>query len=383
MAFENIIKDSGLLALKESIPDSDDSIRVVGGAVRDFMHGQQPVSSIDIDLSTTYKPEEIQGFLSKSFIPFKTYALKFGTIVAIINSKAYEITSCRKDIETDGRWAKVEYTKDWLQDAMRRDFTFNAMYLSLSGQLFDFFGGKSDLHKGIVRFIGDPKQRLAEDHLRLLRYYRFWGKFSKQDTDKELRQVFADLVPGIVNLSADRIRHELLLIASTPYNKFVAIINDLIEIGFFQHVLKCQPRWPYDNNLEHMSPLGRLFALYMKDIDILCQSLNFSKKDRTYMHLMYDGYEKNFQKNAMLAAYGYDVCKDLLAMKGDGDVFLPPYSSSFPLKASDLIKHGISGPEISKKIRITKEFWLSNNCEPDARSCLLFKNLMAYIFLSK
>src|SRR6056300_1537837 len=150
---------------------SNSEVRYVGGCIRKIIK-EELVD--DIDLATNLNPQQVCEVLKKNNINFYETGIEHGTITAVIEGYNFEITSLREDIETDGRHAQVKFSTDWKKDASRRDFTINAIYSDIEGNLFDPFNGKEDLEKGLVKFIGDPEQRIKEDFLRILRYLRFF-----------------------------------------------------------------------------------------------------------------------------------------------------------------------------------------------------------------
>jgi poly(A) polymerase len=149
-----------------------DKIRLVGGCVRDFIIGRK---IDDYDLATRHRPDQLVSLLDKNGLRHLDLGKQFGTITVILNGKKFEITSLRKDIRPDGRHTTVEFTDDYREDAQRRDFTFNALYCDSNCKIYDYFGGIGDLKKGLLRFIGDPEERILEDHLRILRFFRFYA----------------------------------------------------------------------------------------------------------------------------------------------------------------------------------------------------------------
>jgi tRNA nucleotidyltransferase/poly(A) polymerase len=151
-------------------------LRIVGGAVRDIMCGQTPK---DIDLCTNAYPDEAIKIYTDQEIRFEPTGIDHGTISVIMNGETYEITSLRYDTETDGRHAKVTFTRLWYEDLARRDLTINAMSMSFDGVLDDPYGGRDDLQNNVVQFVGDAGARIQEDYLRILRYFRFAGRFGK------------------------------------------------------------------------------------------------------------------------------------------------------------------------------------------------------------
>lgn len=152
-----------------------DEAKLVGGCVRNFILG---LEINDYDIATKYTPEQVISILDKNNIKYYKSGINFGTVTAIINDEHFEITTLRKDIETDGRHAIVKFTDSYEEDAQRRDFTFNALYCDINCKIYDYFGGISDLKKGIIRFIGEPEKRILEDNLRILRFFRFYSYYS-------------------------------------------------------------------------------------------------------------------------------------------------------------------------------------------------------------
>jgi poly(A) polymerase len=189
------------------------SLRFVGGAVRDSILGK-PVG--DIDAATTLTPDATMGALEKAGIKAIPTGIAHGTITAAINGKSLEITTLRKDVATDGRHATVAYTDDWQEDAKRRDFTMNALYLSPEGTLIDYFAGVADAKAGRITFIGDPAARIQEDYLRILRFFRFYAYYGKIKPESSQLAACAAHAAGIATLSGERIQQEMLKLLFAP-----------------------------------------------------------------------------------------------------------------------------------------------------------------------
>ena len=164
----------------QAVLDALPAARVVGGAVRDAVAGR-PVA--DIDLATPMPPEQVAVALKARGIRSVPTGLAHGTVTAVIRGRGFEITTLRRDVATDGRYAVVAFTEDWREDAARRDFTINAMSMTRTGDVFDYFGGIADLRAGILRFVGDPAKRIAEDYLRILRFFRFYARYAASPPD--------------------------------------------------------------------------------------------------------------------------------------------------------------------------------------------------------
>ncbi|TPG57240.1 CCA tRNA nucleotidyltransferase [Roseomonas nepalensis] len=187
--------------------------RAVGGAVRDAL-ASRPVA--DVDVAAPFPPEEIAARLAAAGLRVHETGLAHGTVTAVLHGQPVEVTSLRRDVVTDGRHAVVEWTTDWREDAARRDFTINALSLSAGGDLWDYFGGREDLAAGRVRFVGDPATRLAEDHLRALRYFRFQARYGRGEPDPAAIAAIRDAVPSLARLSAERVWSELKRLLAAP-----------------------------------------------------------------------------------------------------------------------------------------------------------------------
>ena len=187
--------------------------RFVGGCVRDALIRQD---AGDLDLATPERPERIMELLAAARIRAIPTGLSHGTVTALSGERRLEITTLRRDVATDGRHAEVEFTSDFDADAARRDFTINAMSCDGSGRLHDPIGGRADLAAGRVRFVGDARRRIAEDYLRILRFFRFHARYGRGPADPEALAACAELAHGIDRLSGERIRQELWRILAGP-----------------------------------------------------------------------------------------------------------------------------------------------------------------------
>ncbi len=200
--------------------------RAVGGAVRDSIAGL-PVQ--DVDIAAPLPPEAIARRLRAAGLKVFETGIAHGTVTAVLDRMPVEVTSLRRDLETDGRHATVAWTADWREDAARRDFTINAMSLSAAGDLWDYFGGREDLAAGRVRFVGDPAMRLAEDYLRALRFFRFQARYGRGAPDAAAVAAIRAAVPGLARLSAERVWMELKRLLEAPDP--VASLGLMAELG--------------------------------------------------------------------------------------------------------------------------------------------------------
>ena len=188
--------------------------RYVGGAVRDTLLG---IAVKDIDLATTLEPREVMRRLQTHNIHVIPTGIDHGTVTAVLAGSPVEITTLRHDVSTDGRRATVAFAQDWREDAARRDFTINALYADpVTLEIFDYFGGTTDIAARRVRFIGDARQRIREDHLRILRYFRFQARFGSQPADAEAESACADLAATLKGLSRERVGMEMINLLGLP-----------------------------------------------------------------------------------------------------------------------------------------------------------------------
>ena len=209
-------------------------VRYVGGCIRKIIKKEEVD---DIDLATNLIPTEVCNALKKNNINFYETGIDHGTITAIISDQKYEITTLRKDVSTDGRHAKVEFSLDWKDDSNRRDFSINAIYSDKDGNLFDPHNGKKDLENGTVKFIGNPEERIQEDYLRILRYLRFFLNYSNNKHELEIFKTIKRNIGGISKLSSERLVEEFKKL--TKSDGFIKLFKDkesleLIEIIFPQ-----------------------------------------------------------------------------------------------------------------------------------------------------
>ncbi|MXQ90884.1 hypothetical protein E5288_WYG013203 [Bos mutus] len=218
----------GLKSLTELFVRENHELRIAGGAVRDLLSGVKPQ---DVDFATTATPAQMKElFQSVGIRMINNKGEKHGTITARLHEENFEITTLRIDVATDGRHAEVEFTTDWQKDAERRDLTINSMFLGFDGTLFDYFNGYEDLKNKKVRFVGQAKQRIQEDYLRILRYFRFYGKIvdTPGDHDPETLEAIAENAKGLAGVSGERIWVELKkILTGNHVNHLIHLIYEL------------------------------------------------------------------------------------------------------------------------------------------------------------
>jgi poly(A) polymerase len=223
----------GMPRLLRALGASKGETRFVGGCVRDTLLGLE-VS--DVDLATRLQPQEVMKRLEAAGIKAVPTGLAHGTVTAVINGAPVEVTTLRRDVATDGRRATIAYTEDWREDAARRDFTINALMADpANGEIHDYFGGIEDLDSRRVRFIGDPLVRIAEDHLRILRFFRFHARFGAGAPDRHALRACAARANDLMALSRERIADELLKILGLEDP--TATVRLMIRHGILKPVL--------------------------------------------------------------------------------------------------------------------------------------------------
>ena len=285
---KNLTKQTTAKKIFKAINNYSDNseVRYVGGCIRKIINNE---IVDDIDLATNLNPNETCEALRNEQINFYETGIKHGTITAIINEQKYEITSLRKDIKTDGRHADVEFSRDWKEDASRRDFSINSIYSDMDGNLFDPYNGKKDLENGIINFVGDAEKRIKEDYLRILRYIRFYLNYSKQKHDIEIIRAIKRNISGVSKISAERLLDELKKLVKS--NNFLKLFSDencleLINIIFPQ--LKKLDRLKKLNSyaLENFNKIDFIFLIALVIIDgtdnteYFFYKFNISKKDQ-------------------------------------------------------------------------------------------------------
>lgn len=221
--------DAGMVRLIATL-GGPDSTRIVGGAVRDTIAG---LAVGDVDLATRLRPDAVLAALADAGIKAVPTGIAHGTVTAVIDGQAYEVTTLRRDVATDGRRATVAFTDDWAEDAARRDFTINALYADpASGVIFDPVGGLADLAAGRVRFIGDAGARIDEDHLRILRWFRFQARYGRAGADPADVALIAARAPQLRSLSRERVADELMRLLALPDpTATIALMHDTGVLG--------------------------------------------------------------------------------------------------------------------------------------------------------
>ena len=362
-------KKRGVARILKALGSKEGLLRYVGGAVRDELLGL-PVS--DVDFATRLRPDEVIERLEKAHIKAVPTGIDHGTVTAVADGHPAEVTTLRADVSTDGRRATVAFTDDWMADASRRDFTINALYADPeSGEVHDYFGGLDDLKARRVRFIGDPLVRIAEDHLRILRFFRFHARFGNGPPDAAAIAACTQRANDLMALSRERIADEILkLLALGNPSTTVAL---MIERGIFRPVL---PEIESASRLRALiaaeaeggfepDPLRRLSALLPQDPEAaekIAARLKLSNKARKRIGL---AAETGLGENPCALAYwiGTESAQDRLLLAGqtgDAAALTGWPVPRLPISGGQLIKRGVpQGPLVAKTLQSIERQWVA------------------------
>jgi poly(A) polymerase len=372
--------------------------RFVGGAVRDALLGRSDVGSgaeADIDIATPASPERVIDLLQKSGVKVVPTGLAHGTVTAVVPPRHFEITTLRRDVETFGRRARVAFDADWAADAARRDFTINAIFLTPDGAINDPVGGLADLQAHRVRFVGDPATRIAEDVLRLLRYYRFEARFGRGTGDPQARAACRGAAQLLPTLSAERVAQELVKVLETKDpiaalrmmqedDVLSVVLPEVRRLDRLRRMIQIEPE---------IDPLRRLAALVEVDPSgaaALAERLRFSNAWRDRLQSLAQPWPIDPQGDAraqrrMLYRLGAERYRDialLLAVDGAisaarrGELLALAHASTpprFPLAGRDIVALGIPpGERVGRLVDAVRDWWEAGDFTADRNACLAY-----------
>ncbi len=387
------------------LKEDSDGIRLVGGCVRDMI---LDLPAKDFDFATKFLPQQTIEILEKNNIHAVPTGIKFGTITAVMNGKHFEITTLRKDNEHDGRHCEPQFIDDYFFDAARRDFTINALYLDNKGLVNDYFNGLEDLQNKKVKFIGEAKQRIEEDFLRILRFFRFSCRYAAELDDEGLQACVANK-NGVKFLSADRIRNEIFKTFAAAENTkllwiFEAIENcgiraeifsSKLQIGNLLKLLELEESLQIKAS-EHLKFAALVFNFTKNDNDFNDKSgklNNAPKQDllEILTRLNFSNYEKKYFEflskkiNEVAQELDYQALRELLVFEKKDfirDFYLlslikEPFENksvienlkfidnfslpSFPINGDDLMARGINGREVGEVLLKAKKLWIASD----------------------
>jgi poly(A) polymerase len=377
--------------------------RAVGGAVRDALLGL-PVT--DVDLATTAVPDKVMALARTADLKAIPTGIAHGTVTVVANGVSFEVTTLRRDVETFGRHATVTFTQDWAEDAQRRDFTLNALYAGSDGTLYDPLGGYEDLIAGRVRFIGNAEDRIAEDYLRILRFFRFNAYYGKGPLDAAGTSACVKLRAGLAQLSAERVAAELKRLLRAP--RAFAAIEALFDYGLLSDILGSAPRL---DRLAHLvaietglerepSAVLRLAALAIfvaEDAPRLAARFKLSNAEQALLSLGEDErFERGLPEESAAKRLLYRLGPDdfssdvLLAWAGRGAraddadwrraLSLPERWEIpvFPVRGPDVTALGdFKGPEIGEMLRTLEQQWIDGGFAEDRDQLLARAKMLA------
>ncbi|WP_379547645.1 CCA tRNA nucleotidyltransferase [Qipengyuania sp. DSG2-2] len=363
-----------------------DNIRWVGGAVRDTLLGV-PVS--DVDAATPFHPDQVISLLNEAGIRTVPTGIEHGTITAVLEGGPVEVTTLRRDVATDGRRATVAFAKEWREDAARRDFTINALFAHPETlAIDDYFGGLGDLDARRVRFIGDARQRIREDHLRILRYYRFQARFGA-DLDTEAEEACAELAETMKGLSRERVAGELLSILALPSP--APTIARMHERGVLKVILPettqaqiaaLEALTSHEKMLaarpDALRRLSALLPALPHVAEAVAARLRLSRKQRAHLSTLAARSDADAGRPKALAyEEGMDAARDRLLLAGAPvaalDGWEPP---QFPLKGGEIVAMGLAkGPDVARLLQTVEAQWIEEGFPDRARVEAILSNL--------
>ena len=399
-------------AVMAALDAQGDMARFVGGCVRDAILKKQVN---DVDIATKWQPKETVSRLEAAGIKAVPTGIKHGTITAVINRKPFEITTLRKDVETDGRHAQVEFTDDWMADASRRDFTMNALTANLDGDVFDPFHGLAHMAEGTVRFVGVPEQRIDEDVLRLLRFFRFNAYYGRPPYEPRALHACRAMAYRLKELSGERVREEMrkILLCHDPADMMQLMIGERVLEHIFPNVKKVgtlrllswletraivvegvQPNW-----IRRMAALlgadekqagdvaerlrlsnadrDRLLALVKARNDDESGTLSEDiSEDELRRQLVAQGAERVRDRALLVWAQKLSIMAHLPREKTDRWISMMEYIGSwvsieFPLRGRDIAALGVpKGPEIGRHLKEVRAWWERGGCRADHDACI-------------
>jgi poly(A) polymerase len=367
--------------------------RVVGGAVRNALLGA-PIG--EIDLATTALPSEVERRAGAAGLKSVPTGIDHGTVTLIVDGAPFEVTTLREDVETFGRKATVRFGRDWRKDAERRDFTMNALSVSADGTVHDYVGGLADLDARRIRFIGDPEQRIREDYLRILRFFRFFATYAEGAADPAALRASIRMRDGLGILSRERIRTELLKLLVAP--RAEAALTLMADAGLLGALLGGVPVVPQFARLaqreavsgEAPSPVRRLAVLAVhvsEDADRLHDRLRLANAEHERLLSMADGWwrippepgpkaarallyrlgPERFRDRALFAWTRSEAAIDDSAWRSFFDAALHWTPPPTPFRAADFIAAGLApGPALGRALTEAERQWIAADFPMDA-----------------
>ena len=355
--------------------------RVAGGAVRDWLAGNQVA---DVDFAVPLTPDVVLARAAAAGLKAVPTGLAHGTVTLVAAGRGFEVTSLRRDVAADGRHAVVTFTDDWEEDAARRDFTINAMFYARDGAVYDYFAGREDLAAGRVRFVGEAAARIAEDYLRVLRFFRFFARYGRGAPDAEAVTAIMALRDGVKTLSAERVWSEVKKILQAPDP--LPALRLMAETGVLELVLPGADVARLEAVMAAGAPVDdllRVAALWRGDVDEFAARWRLSAAEAARLTgLMVPNALRPENDDAALrralAEESAAVLVERSWLAGGGGPgwdglrarLLRMERPVFPLQGRDLAVLGLApGPEMGETLREVRAWWLEGGCVADAAAC--------------
>jgi len=372
----------GIDRLLDALGAAEGLTRFVGGAVRDTLIG---LDAEDVDCATRLLPEDTRNRIVAAGFKAVPTGIAHGTVTAVLPSGPIEVTTLRRDVATDGRHAVVAFTDEWREDAARRDFTINALSADpLSGEIHDYFGGKEDLAAGCVRFIGEPLVRIAEDHLRILRFFRFHARFGQSEPDAAALAACTARANDLMALSRERIADELLKILAlpTPSSAVALMIDHAILAPVLPEIESVQPLTALEAREKATGvapdPLRRLAALLPTDPEVaadVAARLRLSNRARRRLVQAAERGDGDAGVHALAYRLGVDGAADRLLLGADDAEVASALAAiehwqrpTLPIGGGDLIAMGLRpGPVVAATLQATERAWIAEGFPPRER----------------
>jgi poly(A) polymerase len=368
------LKEPSLQRVFALIAEAGGEARVAGGAVRNALLGE-PIG--DIDIATTLPPQKIMEIFKAAGLSVHPTGIEHGTVTVVVDHKPYEITTLRRDVATDGRRAVVAFTDDWKEDALRRDFTINALFCDAHGKIHDYTNGYVDIGRKRIIFVGAPQARIKEDNLRILRFFRFLAAYEKMTADAASLAACVRLKKGLLELSAERIAREMfkLLVGpkAVPILKLMAKHNVLKNVIPHSNEFRVIARLPLDPLLrafalakkpESLREAWRLSNNQAKRIESLLQGTALTPKlleneQRKLLYAMGPGAWSDVVHLAWAKSRASLTDRAWLRMLNVPSRWVIP---SFPVTGRDLIDLGFpSGPDLGRELKRLEDLWLESD----------------------
>lgn len=361
-----------LKKLFRSFDNAGFEVRIVGGAVRDFLLGQEPK---DIDLCTDATPEEMQDIATINGFKFLPTGLQHGTATFVVDDELFEVTTLRIDVETDGRHAKVEFTRSFEEDAARRDLTINAMSMDLNGDVYDYFGGREDLADKRVRFVGEPDDRVKEDYLRILRYFRFMARFGWNDgCMNEIKAITSqENLEGLKTISVERYWLEMQKLVKYPF------ADDVLDAMYFTGVLSAIGLERRRDSTFHASAVAGLSTMVTEDtVDTFLETWKLSADEQKHLrYLVKNRYVQVDWQSELTDGVPRLWLADLAGVAWRDSwmrmQILNWEIPTFPVTGQDLLDRGMKpGVELGAKLKDLRQSWKDSNFEATKDQLLTF-----------